>query len=145
MILIGLTRRTLRQFIETEEGTMRAQFFKLLHTAHIGVIFEVADIPVLKILFFLCHNAMFCNYGCKGKQIICNSSHSFPPFYNIKVKTIISWYPGLLQPLYEGASKVKKIDEQAERERRAEDMERAAKSEAKFFARQSVQRPSARQ
>ncbi len=29
---------------------------------------------------------------------------------------------------------VKKIDEQAERERRAEDMERAAKSEAKFKA-----------
>ena len=28
---------------------------------------------------------------------------------------------------------VKKIDEQAERERRAEDMERAAKNEAKFF------------
>lgn len=31
---------------------------------------------------------------------------------------------------------VKKIDEQAERERRAENMERAAKSEAKFFERE---------
>ena len=40
---------------------------------------------------------------------------------------------------------VKKIDEQAERERRAEDMALAAKSEDKFFAGQSVQRPSARQ
>ena len=42
--------------------------------------------------------------------------------------------PDLRQPLNEGASKVKKIDEQRERERRAEDMERAAKSEAKFKA-----------
>ena len=87
MILVWFARRTLRQFVETEEGTMRARFFKLLQASHVGEVLEVADVPVLKFLFCLCHDAMnFVITGAKVRnflELLTNSPHIF---YNIKGK-----------------------------------------------------------
>ena len=46
-----------------------ARFLKLLHTAHVGEVLEVADVPILESFFSLslCHNAM--NFVITGAKV----------------------------------------------------------------------------
>ena len=66
--------RTLRLLVETEERTVGARFLKLLHTAHVGEVLEVADVPILESFFSLslCHNAINLEFRCKGTKKFVN-------------------------------------------------------------------------